>query len=87
MAGKQHCTPSREPSLHAKMPGELIHIDISGQITPTTLDGFNYYGLFIDDATRKSYLTPMKMNGLAEMLTHIKLFAKRLEMELGAKIK
>jgi hypothetical protein len=87
LAGKQHRTPSREPSLRAKKPGELIHIDMSGQITPTTLDGFNYYGLFIDDATRMTYIAPMKTNGSAEMLIHIKRFAKRLETELGAKIK
>jgi hypothetical protein len=87
MAGKQHRTPSREPGLRAKKPGELIHIDMSGQITPTTFGGFNYYGLFVDDASRKTYIAPMKTNGSAEMLVHLKLFAKMLETELGAKIK
>ena len=87
MAGKQHRTPSYEPSMRAKKPGELIHIDMSGQITPTTFGGFNYYGLFVDDATRKTYIAPMKTNGSAEMLVHLKLFAKMLETELGAKIK
>src|SRR5271169_1936915 len=87
LAGKQHRNPSREQGLRAKKPGELIHIDMSGQITPTTLRGFNYYGLFVDDATRKTYIAPMKMNGSAEMLVHLKLFAKMLETELGAKIK
>ncbi len=87
MAGKQHRTPSREPGLRAKGPGELIHIDMSGQITPTTFGGFNYYGLFVDDATRKTYIAPMKTNGSAEMLVHLKLFTKMLETELGAKIK
>ena len=87
MAGKQHCTPSREPGLRAQKPGELIHIDMSGQITPTTLEGYNYYGLFVDDATRKFYIAPMKTNGSAEMLKHLKLFAKQLETELSAKIK
>src|SRR5271163_3411151 len=86
-AAKQHRTPSREPGLRATKPGELIHIDMSGQITPTTLRGFNYYGLFVDDATRKTYIAPMKTNGSAEMLVHLKLFAKELETELGAKIK
>ena len=51
MAGKQHRTPSLEPGRRAKKPGELIHINMSGQITPTTIGRFNYYGLFIDDAT------------------------------------
>ena len=87
MTGKQHCTPSRELSLHAKKPEELIHIDMSEQITPTTVNGANYYGLFIDDAIRMTYIAPMKTNGSAEMLIHIKLFAKQLETELGAKIK
>ena len=87
IAGKQHRTPSREPGLRAKKPGELIHIDMSGRITPTTLHGSNYYGLFIDDATRMTYIAPMKTNGSAEMCMHLKLFAKTLETELGAKIK
>ena len=87
LAGKQHHQPSWEQGLRAEKAGELIHIDMSGQISPTTLGGFNYYGLFVDDATRKCYLAPMKTNGSAEMLVHLKLFAKKLETELGAKIK
>ena len=87
LAGKQHRQPSKEKGLRAMKAGELIHIDMSGQITPTTFGGFNYYGLFVDDATRKCYLAPMKTNGSAEMLVHLKLFAKKLETELGSKIK
>src|SRR5271169_4015760 len=67
--------------------GPFQPVDMSGQITPTTYGGFNYYGLFVDDATRKCYIAPMKTNGSAEMLVHLKLFAKMLETELGAKIK
>lgn len=49
--------------------------------------GFNYYDLFVDDTTRKTYIAPMKMNGSAEMLIHLKLFTKLLETELDVKIK
>lgn len=87
MAGKQHRTPSHEQALRAKKPGELVHSDTSGKITPATKEGFNYYGIFIDDATRMSYLAPMKTNSSAEMLKHLKLFAATMERELGAKIK
>ena len=87
MAGKQHRMPSRKSGLHAKKPRELIHIDMSGQITPTTFEGHNYYGLFVDNATRKFYIAPMKTKGSVEMLKHLKFFAKKLETELDAKIK
>jgi len=87
MVGKQTRTPSHEPSLRAKKPGDLIHSDTSGEIRPTAIDGSKYYGLFIDDATRATYIALMKTNGSAEMLKHLKLFASALERDLGAKIK
>jgi len=34
LAGKQHRTPSREPSLRSSVVGDLIHMDSSGKIDP-----------------------------------------------------
>jgi hypothetical protein len=87
LAGKQYRTPSHEPSLCSENSGGLIHSDTSGKIEPTVLGRFNYYDLFIDDAIHMMYFAPMKTNGLAEMYIYLKLFAKTLKTELGAKIK
>jgi hypothetical protein len=65
LAGKQHRQPSREQGLRAKKAGELIHIDMSGRITPTTFGGFNYYGLFVDDATRCEELRDLGIEPLS----------------------
>jgi hypothetical protein len=87
MVGKQTRTPSHEPSLHAKKPCDLVHSDTSGEIRPTAIHGYKYYGLFNDDATRATYIALMRTNGSAEMCKHLKLFASALERDLGAKIK
>jgi hypothetical protein len=63
LAGKQHRTPSHEPSLFSSVAGDLIHMDSSGKINPPVVGGFNYYSLFIDDATHMMYFAPLKTNG------------------------
>jgi len=69
------------------VPGELIHADMSGKIEPTAIGGFNYYALFIDDATRMTYYAPMKTNGSQELLEHFKEFRKLINNELDTKVK
>src|SRR5271167_3054287 len=73
-----------------------VHLAICPTINPcryvwedrsTSHRGFNYYGLFIDDATRMTYFAPMKTNGSKEMLTHFQTFRKLIQNELDTKIK
>jgi len=62
MVGKQSRTHAHEPSLCAESPVDLVHSDTIGQNTPTAIDGSKYYGLFIDSATRSTYIALMKPN-------------------------
>ena len=87
LAGKQHRTPSRESSLRSSVARDLIHMDSSGKIDPPAVGGFNYYRLFIDDATRMTYFAPLKTNGAQEMLGNFIEFRKLINTELGFKIK
>src|SRR5438552_10410958 len=87
LAGKQYRTPSHEPTIRSMTPGELIHSDMSGKIDPPAIGGYNYYGLFINDATRMTYFAPMKTNGSKEMLTHFQTFRKLIQNELDTKVK
>src|SRR5579859_1518444 len=87
LAGKQHRTPSHEPSLRSSVANDLIHMDSSGKIDPPAIGGYNYYGLFIDDATRMTYFAPLKSNGAQEMLEHFIEFRKLINTKLSTKIK
>src|SRR5579859_2854673 len=87
LARKQHRTPSHEPSLQSSVTSDVIHMDSSGKIDPPAVRGFNYYGLFIDDATHMTYFAPLKTNGAQEMLGHFIEFRKLINTELGSKIK
>jgi hypothetical protein len=58
-------------------PGELIHIDLWGKYSITSINGNNYYILFVDDAERFSTTEFLKQKGEApqkvkEYLTHLK---------------
>lgn len=85
--GKQHRQPSHKASTRAKEPGDLIHSDTCGPISPTSVGGANYFGLFIDDKTRMTFIVPLKGHTAAEMLKRFKEIQAQIETELGRKIK
>jgi GAG-pre-integrase domain len=85
--GKQTLTPSHEPRTQVDEPLGLIHADTSGKIEPPTKEGYNYYGLFINDATGMTAIVPMKTSSSKEMLSLFKEYKERMENELGQRIK
>ena len=87
LEGRQTCQPSHEPSNKVNEPLDLIHSDMSGQISPTSIGGANYYATFTDDATRMSYIASMETKSAAEMLEKFKEFKAEVENQLGKKIK
>jgi len=87
LEGQQTRQPSRQPSDKINKPLDLIHSDMSGQISPTSSAGINYYVTFTDDATRMTYIAPMKDKSAAEMLEKFKEFRAEVENQLDRKIK
>ena len=58
--GKQTRNLSDTPMEKRQEPGDLVHSDVCGWITPTSLGGNRYFLIFIDDATGMMYLYVMK---------------------------
>ena len=85
--GKQTRKPSHEPSSRSTERGDLIHCDLCGPITPTTLGGNNYVISFTDDATRMSTIAPLKGKSSAEILCAFKHYRTFLKTQNGIKIK
>ena len=54
--GGQTMHYSKKPVRRRAVPGDLIHSDICGWITPNSLGGARYFITFIDDATGMTYL-------------------------------
>ena len=88
--GKQTRTPSNSPAKRAKEPLELIqliHSDLCGPIHPTSVGGANYFGLFIDDATRMTCIVPLKTKESGELVERFKEYQAQVEKQLNMKIK
>jgi hypothetical protein len=52
---KQHVEPFPKASKHTRKPGELTHIDLWGKYAVQSINGKQYYLLFVDDV--KQYMT------------------------------
>jgi hypothetical protein len=50
---------SKKTSKREKIPGRGLHFDTTGRIG-TSIRGYNYYLLALDDATRYTWVTPLK---------------------------
>ena len=70
--GKQTRQSSHEPAKRAKEPGELVHSDLCGPITPPSVGGHKYAGTFTDDATRTTVVVSLKTKTAAELLERFK---------------
>ena len=87
LEGRQTRQPSHQPLDKINKPLDLIYSDMSGQISPTSTGGANYYVTFTDDATKITYIAPMKDKFTAEMLKKFKEFKAEVENQLDRKIK
>lgn len=64
---------------------ELVHSDICGPMRTTSLGGFKYFALFIDDFSRKIFVHFLKKK--SDIFEVFKTFKNRVERETGNQIK
>ena len=69
----------------AKRLLELVHTDVCGPIKPCSLGKSNYFLLFIDDFSRKTWVTLLKQK--SQVFEKFKAFKAAVETESGCKIK
>ncbi|KAK2456950.1 putative mitochondrial protein [Trifolium repens] len=75
----------KESSSRAQKPLELIHTDVCGPIKPRSLGKSNYFLLFIDDFSRKTWVYFLKEK--SEVFKNFKKFKAQVEKESGLVIK
>jgi Reverse transcriptase (RNA-dependent DNA polymerase)/gag-polypeptide of LTR copia-type/Pol polyprotein, beta-barrel domain/GAG-pre-integrase domain/Integrase core domain len=85
--GKQTRDVSHKPAKRAPEPGELLHSDLCGPIDPPSRGKANYFGLFIDDNTRMTYIVALETKTAAELLRRFKEVKSQIETHLGTKVK
>jgi hypothetical protein len=86
LLGKQfRASFPKESNSRAKKPLELIHADVCGPIKPSSLGKNNYFLLFIDDFSRKTWVYFLKQK--SEVFSTFKKFKAVVEKESGQEIK
>ena len=75
----------KESNSRAQKPLELIHTDVCGPFKPNSLGKSNYFLLFIDDFSRKTWVYFLKQK--SEVFEAFKKFKAAVEKESGYQIK
>ena len=77
------------PSSDSKSAGalDLIHSDLCGPMSTTSLKGYEYYITFIDDFSRKTWIYFLKTKESKEVLEKFKEFKVLAENKTGRRIK
>ena len=75
------------PSSESKAKGilEIIHSDVCGQMSSSSVSGYVYYVSFIDDISRKTWI--YFMNNKDEFFNKFKEFKALIEKHTEKKIK
>ena len=71
------------PSSDSRATGilDLIHSDVSGQMSHVSLSGFEYYVLFIDDHSRRTWIYFLKTK--SEVFKQFQEFRALVETQTG----
>jgi len=77
---KFHRTSQRQPSKKL-LPGNKLHSDIAGPITPESRTKCKYFGSLIDDTTRYSFILNLKKKSdlTNELINKVRYIEKQLE--------
>ena len=63
---------------------DLIHTDVSGRMSHVSLGGYEYYVIFIDDYSRRTWIYFLKTKG--DLFNYFKEFKSLMEKKTGRKI-
>ena len=83
--GKQTKLPSKPREKESAAILDLVHTDICGPISPTSIGGSRYFITFTDDFSRKCWTYCLKTKD--EALEKFKVFVNLVERTTGAKLK
>ena len=75
----------KESNSRAKKPLEITHVVVYGPIKPSSLGKNNYFLLFMDDFSRKTWV--YFLNKKSEVFSDFKKFKVAMEKDSGRKIK
>ena len=86
VAGKHHRSPfPKASSYRSEGPLQLVHADICGPISPSTLGGSKYFLLIIDDYSRLIWVAMLQHK--SDVFEAFKKFKAVAETEKGVKLK
>lgn len=86
MAGKQHAVYNRSPQGRATKPFDFIHSDLSG-LQPTSLGGYRYFLVFVDDFTRYTHTYFLKGKGMTETIEAFRAYHTWIKTQFGATVR
>ena len=84
-SGKMHQFHFSPVSLKTTTPFQLVHSDLWGPSSETSVDGYRYYVHFIDDFTRYTWAFPLKLK--SETVSVFHRFYKFNKTQFNSKIK
>ena len=79
--GKQHRNIVKEPVDQKTNPGDLIHSDLCGPITPVSLGEAIYFATFTDNTTRMVFWYSLKIKTAAELCKRFLEFKNEFEQD------
>jgi len=83
--GKSHCLPFSLNDEHCSMPFDRLHCDLWGPSPVSSVTGYRYYAIFIDDCTRFSWMFPLKhKSDFFDTFVHLQHY---IETQFSTKIK
>lgn len=80
-------SPFHKSESRAEDKLELVHSNLCGPMSITSLSGFLYYVIFIDDFSRKTWIYFLKSKESDEVLSRFKEFKALAENTSGKRIK
>lgn len=87
LEGKMHCQYNKQSSTRASKKLELIHSDLCGPFPTNSVSGSRYFIIFVDDATRFTWVYFLKTKRAEEVFQVFQQFKALVEKEAEASIR